>query len=157
MKLPSVFSINLHFSLKGLEDRRFNLEGLAALFLGKRGWLKHRGQRRRLDLVPQIVESERLQVFLRGGDVLVAEERLQRLDVDAGLEYLRGEGVSPLVQVELLAKRPVAAISLFRLTAVAIQFRPVGNLFAQLEQVRIGLVAAIVFPFRMWRSREDQY
>ena len=106
--------------------------------------------------MPQVIQAKRLQVLLRGGDVLMPEERLQRLDVDAGLQHLRGEGVPPLVQVELLAVRSVAAFSLLRFTALAIQFGSVGNLFAEFQQMCIGLVTAIVLPFGVWRCREDQ-
>lgn len=104
----------------------------------------------------QIIQAKRLQVLLRGRDVLVPEERLKGLDVDARLEHLRGEGVSPFMQVELLAEWPVAAFTLLRLATLAVQFCPVGNLFPEFEQVCVGLVAAVVFPFRMRRSWEDQ-
>jgi hypothetical protein len=111
---------------------------------------------RRFHLVSQIIQAERFEVFLRGRDVFVAEKRLQCFDVDAGLKHLRGECMPLLVQVELLAVWPVAAPSLLCIAPFAIQFGPVCNLFTQLEPVCVGLVTAIVFPFRVWRSREDQ-
>jgi hypothetical protein len=107
-------------------------------------------------LLAQIVQTKRLQVLLRCRDVLVAEERLQRLDVDARLEHLCGEGAAPLVQVELLAKRPVAAFPLLGLAPLAIQPRSVGDLFPEFEQVCVGHVAAIILTFRVRRGREEQ-
>jgi len=119
--------------------------------------LQHCRQRGRFNFLPQIVETKRLEVFFGRGDVFVAEKRLERLDVDAGLEHLRGECVPPLVQIELLAIRSVAAFALSCLAAFAIQFCAVGNLFAEFEQVRVGLVPAVVGPLRMLWCWEDQY
>ena len=77
--------------------------------------------------MPQVIQAKRLQVLLRGGDVLMPEERLQRLDVDAGLQHLRGEGVPPLVQVEPLAVRSVAAFSLLCFTAFEVALNGGAN------------------------------
>lgn len=130
------------------------------------------GKRGGFDSVAELIETQRLQIFLGGRDVLVAEYDLQASDIN-GLEHVGREGMAELVQVPICAaRRGVALVRSLRRTpetivqhvdgvltfaVLAIQAGAKCNLLAQFQQMTVGTVAlAVLWPRRVRLGREYQ-
>lgn len=107
-------------------------------------------------IFPESGDVERPQVFLGSGQALVAQQDLQRFDVEPRLQHLCREGVAPLVQGPFLAMGSLCTPPTAGRAMTAVQASFPGDLFAEFQMMFVRLIAAVPRTRRIRRGREDE-